>query len=450
MENAQKIQKVESSTEQNSKGRFGGLKIFNIPLPLFALLAAIVIGASLLEVIPVNIVGALGLTFVLGAIFGEIGDRIPIWNEYVGGGAILAFLGSAYLVYSGIMPEQSINAVTEFMEGTNFLTLFIAVLITGSVLSVERKLLLKALVGYIPTIVIGVAGAMLFGVVAGLLTGISPTNVLTMYVLPIMGGGTGAGALPMSEIYSSVTGNDPSQFLSFAFPILTIANIVAIIIAALLNKLGEKRPSLTGNGELVRNKDIDAKQKKVDIKLQTRDISAGFILSISIYLLGVLMSRKLLPTIFGVQIHTFAYMVLFVSLFNALNIIPEELKQGAKKLQSFFSGEFLWVIMKGVGVAYTDLGEIIAAINATNVIIASFIVIGAVVGTAISGYFIGFYPIESSITAGLCMANRGGSGDLAVLGAAKRMDLISWAQISSRLGGGIMLVIASIVFGVLY
>lgn len=198
------------------------------------------------------------------------------------------------------MPEQSINAVTEFMEGTNFLTLFIAVLITGSVLSVERKLLLKALVGYIPTIVIGVAGAMLFGVVAGLLTGISPTNVLTMYVLPIMGGGTGAGALPMSEIYSSVTGNDPSQFLSFAFPILTIANIVAIIIAALLNKLGEKRPSLAGNGELVRNKDIDAKQKKVDIKLQTRDISAGFILSISIYLLGVLMSRKLLPTIFGV------------------------------------------------------------------------------------------------------------------------------------------------------
>jgi len=106
--------------------------------------------------------------------------------------------------------------------------------------------------------------------------------------------------------------------------------------------------------------------------------------------------------------------------------------------------------MLGVGVAYTDLGEIIAAISLKNVLIATFIVVGATVGTAVFGYIVGFFPVESAITAGLCMANRGGSGDLAVLGAAKRMDLISWAQISSRLGGGIMLVVASIVFSLLY
>ena len=47
------------------------------------------------------------------------------------------------------------------------------------------------------------------------------------------------------------------------------------------------------------------------------------------------------------------------------------------------------------------------------------------------------------------MANRGGSGDLAVLGASDRMDLISYAQLSSRLGGGIILVIGSILFGTL-
>ena len=32
-----------------------------------------------------------------------------------------------------------------------------------------------------------------------------------------------------------------------------------------------------------------------------------------------------------------------------------------------------------------------------------------------------FYPIEAAITAGLCMANRGGAGDVAVLGAADRI-----------------------------
>ena len=45
--------------------------------------------------------------------------------------------------------------------------------------------------------------------------------------------------------------------------------------------------------------------------------------------------------------------------------------------------------------------------------------------------------------------NRGGSGDLEVLSACNRMNLISYAQISSRLGGGIVLVIASIVFSMM-
>ncbi|WP_317852056.1 2-hydroxycarboxylate transporter family protein [Paraclostridium sp. AKS73] len=106
--------------------------------------------------------------------------------------------------------------------------------------------------------------------------------------------------------------------------------------------------------------------------------------------------------------------------------------------------------MVGVGIALTDLGEIIAAFTISNLVIATFIVIGAIIGSGVIGWIVGFYPIETAITAGLCMANRGGSGDLAVLGAAKRMDLISFAQISSRLGGGMMLIIASIMFGIFF
>ena len=40
----------------------------------------------------------------------------------------------------------------------------------------------------------------------------------------------------------------------------------------------------------------------------------------------------------------------------------------------------------------------------------------------------------------------GGSGDIAVLGAANRLELISYAQLSSRVGGGIVLIIASFFF----
>lgn len=43
----------------------------------------------------------------------------------------------------------------------------------------------------------------------------------------------------------------------------------------------------------------------------------------------------------------------------------------------------------------------------------------------------------------------GGAGDLAVLGAGKRMGLMAYAQISSRIGGAIILLIGSIVFSFL-
>ncbi|MBB6215236.1 CCS family citrate carrier protein [Anaerosolibacter carboniphilus] len=441
-----KIEKAENTAAATKKV----FKVYGIPLPLFLLTAVVTIAASFFDVLPGSIVGALAICFALGIIFGEIGDRIPIWNEYVGGGAILTFLAVAYLVYSGVMPEKTVETITVFMDDTNFLALFISVLITGSILAVNRKLLLKALVGYVPAILAGIAGAMAFGALAGLLTGIPIPKILAMYVLPIMGGGTGAGAIPMSEIYANVTGNDPKQFLSFAFPILTIANIICIVVAALLHKLGERIPALSGNGELVRGKGLDASEEAPNVKVTLKEVGAGLLLSTFFYVLGTLMSKKVLPTIGGVQVHAFAYMVVFVAIFNALNLIPEELKQGTKKLQGFFSGQFLLVIMVGVGVAYTDLGEIIQALNLQNIFIASLIVVGATLGSGLFGYLIGFFPIEASITAGLCMANRGGSGDLEVLSASKRMNLLSFAQISSRLGGGIMLVVASIVFGMVF
>ena len=72
-------------------------------------------------------------------------------------------------------------------------------------------------------------------------------------------------------------------------------------------------------------------------------------------------------------------------------------------------------------------------------------------GFQLTGFIVGklfqFYPVEGMLTAGLCMANGGGAGDVQCLGAAHRMELMSYAQISSRIGGAIMLVIASFVFG---
>ena len=445
-----------SATQQ--KVQKEAFKIFGMAWYVYAAIAGIALIAMFGDYLPSNTVGAFAILYTLGIALGWIGDRIPVWNTYIGGGSILAFLGSAYLVYIGIIPEATIETVKIFMDTTDFLDLFIAVLITGSILSVNRKLLLKAFAGYLPAILAGIVGAILLGMVGGLLVGVEPARVATEYVLPIMGGGTGAGAIPMADIYANATGNDPAKWLSFGLSILTIANIIAIISAGVLNKIGELSfgKALTGNGELIRNaEDISELEDKEEIKVTQRDIACGLILACAFYVAGNILSKVVqIPefTLFGsvlkIDIHRFAWMVLLVAIANIAGVIPAELRVGANKLQGYFSKQFLLVIMCGVGIALTDLGELIAAFTFGNVLIATLIVLGAILGSGLVGWLVGFYPIETAITAGLCMANRGGSGDLAVLGAAKRMELISFAQISSRLGGGLMLIIASVVFGI--
>ena len=99
--------------------------------------------------------------------------------------------------------------------------------------------------------------------------------------------------------------------------------------------------------------------------------------------------------------------------------------------------------MLGIGIAYTDLGQIISSFTPTYLVLVLVVIVGAVLGAGIMGRLVGFYPIEAAITAGLCMANMGGTGDVAVLTASKRMELMPFAQISSRLGGAFIILIAS-------
>ncbi|ENM5916810.1 citrate/sodium symporter CitS [Vibrio mimicus] len=422
-------------------------KVFGTPLPLFLFLLVTVLAAHFTDTLPNGLVGGFAFMFVVGAIFGEVGKRLPIFNKYIGGAPVMIFLVAAWFVHMGWLSEREIKTVTEVMDKSKFLDLFIAVLITGSILAVNRKLLIRSLAGYIPTILAAVAGAAVFGIAIGLVFGITPDRIMMLYVLPIMGGGNGAGAIPLSEIYESVTGGSKEQYYSIAIAILTIANIVAIVAAAVINIIGEKVPSLTGNGELVRRTKLDVSEEAKNLTVTHREIAIGLMLAACVYTFSYALSKDILPGFGTIQIHTFAYMVVIIAILNAAGLCSDEIKEGAKRLSNFFSKQMLWLLMVGVGIAYTDLAEIINALTFANVIIASVIVLGAIIGGALGGWAMGFYPVEASITAGLCMANRGGSGDLEVLAASNRMSLLSYAQISSRLGGGIVLVIASVVFG---
>ena len=430
-------------------GRVKEIKVYGMELPIFVFFSIVIVAGVFFNTIPVEIIGAIAVLFFMGIILGEIGERLPFWRTYCGGGAVLAFVVSGLLTYYKLLPEAVIQNAEGWMNEYNVLNLFIGVMIVGSLLGMDRHILIKSGSLYIPAILAAIAGAALLSSLGGLIIGKSPLEIITTYTFPMMGGGAGAGAIPMAQVYGEVTGKDPSGYLSFALAILALGNILAIICGALLNALGQKFPKLSGGDKLLRDetKIMDTKEEKYAVTMD--DVAAGVFLTAGFFMLGNLMASKFLPSVMGVKIPSFAYLILFTALANILNLIPENLRQGAKQCQKFFSGKLVWVQMVGCGIVLIDFREMLSAVSPANILIIVCVVFGAMLGAAVFGWIVGFYPIESAITAGLCMTNMGGSGDLAVLGAAKRMELISYAQISSRIGGALVLLIASMVFSIL-
>lgn len=427
------------------------IQMYAVLLALIAIVVYVPFGGKEAAFLRGHFLTMFTLLAVFGIFFGEIGDRIPIWNDYVGGGTVLVFFAGAVFGSYKLVPEPVHTAIRVFYgrQPVNFLEMFIPALIVGSVLTINRKTLLKSIAGYIPLIIIGVIGATIGGIGFGLLFGKSPLDIMMNYVLPIMGGGTGAGAIPMSEMWAQKTGGNPGDWFAFAISILTIANIIAIFVGAFLNELGKKHPSLTGNGELMIDDTKEAVKEETAVKVEVgaRDIFGALVftgvLFAASHMSGIIWSSMNFPF----DVHRLAFLVIYCIILNVMGIVPATLKAATKQVQSFFSKYTIWILMAAVGFT-TSVQEIINSLSLANLFIAAGIVIGATVFIMVASKKMKFYPVEAAITAGLCMANRGGSGDIAVLGAAHRMDLISFAQISSRVGGAMMLIFGSIIFGI--
>ena len=86
---------------------------------------------------------ALLVMMLLGELLGFAGDRLPIIKTYLGGGAILALFGAAAMVYFGWLSKAVADDVASFMKGGGFLDFYIAALITGSILGMDAKVLVK-------------------------------------------------------------------------------------------------------------------------------------------------------------------------------------------------------------------------------------------------------------------------------------------------------------------
>ena len=417
-----------------------GYRIMGISLPVFGALTAVVLIGTYMGVLPKGMIGAFSVMMIIGAILNEIGTHLPIVKSYLGGGPIVIIFGSAALATYSVLPEATVEIIKNFMVGEGFLDFYIAALIAGSILGMNKQLLIRAAVRYLPAIIGGVLVALGAVGLVGALIGYGATEAILYIGVPVMGGGMGAGAVPLSNIFGEALSREPADVLSVMIPAVAMGNAMAIVAGGLLNRLGKKKPALTGEGELIiassnREQKADIKETRAAISLEM--LGKGLLFAVTFFVLGRIIGK------FVPAIHSYAWMIIAVAIAKVTGIVPAEYEESAYQWFQFIMKNLTPTLLVGIGVAYTNLQQVIDAFTLQYVLLVGVTVLGAIVGSGVVGRLVGFYPIESSITAGLCMANMGGTGDVAVLSAADRMDLMPFAQISSRIGGAFMLILAS-------
>ena len=452
-----------------------GIKLFNLPVPVFLFISAIVLIAAYIGVLPEGMGGCFVFMIVVGTVLDFIGNKTPIINSYFGGGAIVVIFGVALLHYFHLLPEIVTDAngnataymnlwkefdlvgnIGKFFKPTGaFLDWYIAALITGSILGMNRNLLMKAAARYFPAIFGGLilSFALCSGIAA--IMGYGAIKALLLIALPIMGGGMGAGASPLSKIFDAAGTMTAQEALSIMTPAVAIGNAISIVLGGLMVKL-LKGPYWNGEGQLMQSSTVDPKELEISPEMQQKrdhitltNLGIGLLVSGAFFAWGFICSNIWTALVPKITVHAYAFMIITVAIFKIGNFVPEWIEVACYQWFQFIMKNLTNVLLMGIGLCYLDIGQVVSSFSLTYLILCGVTVLGAFFGAALVGRLVGFYPVEAGITAGLCMSNMGGTGDVAVLSAADRMELMPFAQISSRLGGAIILLLGSLMLSTL-
>ena len=141
--------------------------------------------------------------------------------------------------------------------------------------------------------------------------------------------------------------------------------------------------------------------------------------------------------------------MLFLAVLAKLSrAVSPELQQGGMVVYEFVRTNMTYPLLFAIGVALTPWDKLVAAFHFANIItIMSTVVTIMATGFAV-GKFMNMYPIETAIV-NACHSGQGGTGDVAILTAANRMQLMPFAQIATRIGGAVTVTVVLIIMGYL-
>jgi Na+/citrate or Na+/malate symporter len=282
-----------------------------------------------------------------------------------------------------------------------------------------------------------VAGAV--GTLVGVLLGLGAYHTFFFVVVPIMAGGVGEGAIPLSIGYSSILQQPQGDLFAQVLPPVMLGSLTAIVLAGTLNFVGKRYPDLTGEGRLQPGEhdeltfEEDAPGDHVDVTT----IGAAVVTAVTLYLIGVIAQREF-------SFPAPVVMLIIAVCLKLARAVSPTLQLGSFHVYKFFSTAVTYPLLFAIGVSLTPWDKLVAAFTLPYLIT----IVSTVVAMMTTGFFVGrwlgMYPIDTSIVTA-CHSGQGGTGDVAILTAANRMQLMPFAQIATRIGGAFTVTVVLII-----
>lgn len=302
----------------------------------------------------------------------------------------------------------------------------------------DRRLLIKGFAKLFIPLAAGSIAAAIVGTLTGMALGLNAHHAFFYLVMPIMAGGLGEGGIPLTLGYAAILQVSQPELLAQIVPPVVLGNLTAIVCASVLHQLGKRYPQYSGNGHLLTLPITESSDEKSPFSFTIEKLAAAGMIALSLYLAGVVIYQFTgLPAPLG--------MLLLTVIIKLARIVSPEFEQGAHAMYRFFAVSSAYPILFGIGLILTPWDVFLTALTP-----AHFVTIFATVVTLTTvGFFVGrwagLHPIESAIV-NACHSGMGSVGDMAILTSAHRMQLMPFAQLATRIGGALTVVVALLIF----